>query len=78
MYTKVCSAREAAALVKDGAFLVCGGNMNSCLAEEICIALEDRFKEEGHPQNMTIMSGSGVGDMSGVGVASGSAVGPTA
>lgn len=67
MYTKVCTAREAAALVKDNAFLVCGGNMNSCLAEEICIALEERFKAEGHPQNMTIMSGSGVGDMGPVG-----------
>ena len=40
--------------------------MNSCLAEEICIALEERFKAEGHPQNMTIMS-IGVGDMGPVG-----------
>ena len=67
MFTKICTAQEAAALVKDNDFLVCGGNMNSCLAEEICIALEERFKAEGHPQNMTIMSGSGVGDMGPVG-----------
>ena len=38
MFTKLCTAQEAAALVKDNDFLVCGGNMNSCLAEEICIA----------------------------------------
>jgi propionate CoA-transferase len=66
-YTKICTAAEAAALVKDGAFLVCAGNMNNCLAEEICVAIEDRWNAEGHPRNMTIMSASGVGDMGPVG-----------
>lgn len=67
MFTKVCTAAEAAELVKDDAFLVCAGNMNNCLAEEICDAIEKRFLENGHPQNMTIMSASGVGDMGPVG-----------
>lgn len=67
MYTKICTAKEAAALVKDGSFLVCAGNMNNCLAEEICVAIEERFKAEAHPANMTIMSASGVGDMGPVG-----------
>ena len=67
MSSKICTAAEAAALVKDGAFLVCAGNMNNCLAEEICAAIEQRFLDEGHPSDMTIMSGSGIGDMGPVG-----------
>ena len=66
-YSKICTAAEAAALVKDGAFLVCAGNMNNCLAEEICAAIEDRWNLEQHPKDMTIMSASGVGDMGPVG-----------
>lgn len=67
MFTKICTAAEAAAFIKDGAFLVCAGNMNNCLAEEICAAIETRFSETGHPADMTIMSASGVGDMGPVG-----------
>lgn len=67
MYSKICTAEEAAGIVKDGDLLVCAGNMNNCLAEEVCDAIEKRFLSEGHPQNMTIMSASGVGDMGPVG-----------
>lgn len=67
MFTKICTAAEAAALIKDGAFLTCAGNMHNCLAEEICAAIESRFVESGHPAGMTIMSASGVGDMGPVG-----------
>ena len=67
MFTKICTAAEAAALIKDGAFLTCAGNMHNCLAEEICAAIESRFLESGHPAGMTIMSASGVGDMGPVG-----------
>lgn len=63
MNRKICSAAEAAALIKDGAFLVCAGNMSNCLAEEICAAIEERYTQSGSPKNMTIMSASGVGDM---------------
>jgi propionate CoA-transferase len=66
-FTKICTAAEAAELIKDGSFLVCAGNMNNCLAEEICAAIEDRWNAEGHPKDMTIMSASGVGDMGPVG-----------
>ena len=59
MFTKICTAAEAAALIKDGAFLTCAGNMHNCLAEEICAAIESRFLESGHPAGMTIMSASG-------------------
>ena len=67
MFTKICTAEEAAALVKDGDFFVCAGNMNECLAEEVFDAIEKRYLAEGHPVNMTIMSASGVGDMGPVG-----------
>ena len=48
MFTKICTAAEAAALIKDGAFLTCAGNMHNCLAEEICAAIESRFVESGN------------------------------
>lgn len=67
MYTKICTAAQAAELVKDNALLVCAGNMNNCLAEEICAAIEQRFVSCGHPADMTIMSSSGIGDMGPVG-----------
>lgn len=50
-------------LVKDRDFLACSGNMNSAMPEELLIELENRFLQTGGPKDLTIMSGSGVGDM---------------
>ena len=65
--SKICTAEEAVSLIKDGSLLFCCGNMHNVLAEELCAATEERFKKEGHPCNLTIMSSSGVGDMGPVG-----------
>lgn len=66
MINKRCSGAEAMALVKDGDFLVCSGNMNIAMPEELMIELEKRFIATGAPKELTIMSGSGVGDMGAV------------
>ena len=63
MLNKICTAEEAAALVRDGDCLACSGNMNMCVAEEVCIALEKRWKKEQHPRDLTLMSGSGIGNI---------------
>ncbi len=63
MKNKICGGAEAMSLVKDGDFLACSGNMNSAMPEELMIELEKRFLATGGPQGLTIMSGSGVGDM---------------
>ena len=63
MINKICTASEAVKMVRSGNFLVCSGNMNSSMPEELLIALEKRFLETSEPRNLTIMSGSGVGDM---------------
>lgn len=67
MSDKVCTSRQAAAMVKDGAVLLCSGHMNMCLPEELCAAVERRWLEEGRPKALTLISGSGVGDVGAVG-----------
>lgn len=64
---KICSSQQAAALVRDGAVVVCSGHMNMCLPDELCIAIEKRWLQEGHPEGLTLISGSGVGDLGGLG-----------
>ena len=63
MVNKICTAAEAAALVQDGDVLACSGNIHTCVAEELCIALEERWFREKHPRNLTLMSGSGIGNI---------------
>lgn len=63
MKCRICTGEEALSVVRDGDFLACSGNMNSAMPEELLIELEKRFLTTGSPRNLTIMSGSGVGDM---------------
>lgn len=60
--TKVISAEKAATLIKDGATLAASGFGLSCWAEELGISIEDRFIQTGHPQNLTVMHASAVGN----------------
>lgn len=60
--SKVITAAQAAALIKDGDTVAASGFGLSCWAEEIGIAIKDRFNETGAPRNLTIMHASAVGN----------------
>ncbi|MEK5238956.1 acyl CoA:acetate/3-ketoacid CoA transferase [Paenibacillus sp. FSL L8-0470] len=60
--TKVISAAKAAELIKDGDTVAASGFGLSCWAEEMGIAIEDRFVQTGLPKNLTVMHASAVGN----------------
>lgn len=59
---KIISAREAAALIPDGATVGLAGMGLSGWAEELACAIRDNFKETGHPCNLNLKQGSAMGD----------------
>ncbi|WP_339310746.1 acyl CoA:acetate/3-ketoacid CoA transferase [Paenibacillus sp. FSL M7-0896] len=60
--SKVISAAKAAELIKDGDTVAASGFGLSCWAEEMGIAIEERFVQTGHPKNLTVMHASAVGN----------------
>ena len=60
--SKVINGEQAAALIKDGATIGFSALLLSGFAEEVAIGIEKRFLEKGHPANLTIVHGSGIGD----------------
>jgi len=59
---KFVSAKEAAANIRDEAIMGIGGFLGIGSAEEIFLAIEERFINEGHPKNITMVHTGGVGD----------------
>ncbi|MBQ7859467.1 MAG: malonate decarboxylase subunit alpha [Faecalibacterium sp.] len=59
---KFITAREAAALIPDGATVGLAGMGLSGWAEEVACAIRDRYKETGHPCNLNLKQGSAMGD----------------
>ena len=59
--SKVMTAKEALAMVEDGATVVSSGFQFITNAEELMKALETRFLETGAPRDLTIMHASGQG-----------------
>ncbi|MBS3983139.1 MAG: acyl CoA:acetate/3-ketoacid CoA transferase [Dethiobacter sp.] len=62
MQSKIMTAKEAVAKIRDGATIACGGFVGNCHPEELTIAIEQRFITENHPQNITLVYAAGQGD----------------
>jgi propionate CoA-transferase len=65
--SKVITAAEAAALIGDGQTIAGTTIGISTWPEEIVIAIKERFLATGHPENITVVHGSGAGDWTGRG-----------
>jgi propionate CoA-transferase len=60
--SKVITAQEAAKLIQDGATIGASTQGMSGWAEEIAIAIEERFKQSSHPRNITLVHSCTCGD----------------
>ncbi|MCD8144755.1 MAG: acyl CoA:acetate/3-ketoacid CoA transferase [Oscillospiraceae bacterium] len=58
MISKICTAAEAVALIKDGDTITPTGFIRSMAPEAVINALEARFLETGHPRNLTLLHGA--------------------
>ncbi len=59
---KLCSADEAARLIKDGDTLVSGGFVGAAHPEALTAALERRYTNGGKPSGLTLVYAAGQGD----------------
>lgn len=59
---KIVSAREAVSLIRDGDMVATGGFVGIGFAENLAIALEERYLEEGAPRGIGLVYAAGQGD----------------
>lgn len=59
---KIVSAKEAVTIIKDGDTIATGGFVGIGVAEEILIAIENRYVETKSPKDLTLMYAAGQGD----------------
>jgi propionate CoA-transferase len=62
MNSKIVTADEAVALIKDGDTLCCNGFVHSGYPDTLLNALERRFLETGSPRNLTLFAAAGQSD----------------
>ena len=63
----IISAEEAALKVQDGDTIATGGFVSCACPETLSKALEKRFLETGHPNNLTLFFAAGQGHRDGTG-----------
>jgi propionate CoA-transferase len=61
MFNKVVTAAEAAKKISDGAFIGLNGVGGSGIPMELVDAIIDRYKEDGHPKNLSLIHSGGNG-----------------
>jgi propionate CoA-transferase len=59
---KIATAKEAIGIIQDGDVMAAAGFVGNGTPEELIIALEKRFLENGDPKNITLLFSSGLGD----------------
>jgi propionate CoA-transferase len=59
---KIVTGEQAAAIIRDGDVVTTGGFVATGVPEEILVCIEERFKKEGHPRNLTLIYAAGQGD----------------
>lgn len=59
---KVVTGEQAAAIIRDGDVVTTGGFVGAGVPEDMLIYVEERFKKEGHPLNLTLIYAAGQGD----------------
>ena len=59
---KIATAEEAIGIIQDGDVMAAAGFVGNGTPEELIIALEKRFLENGEPKNITLLFSSGLGD----------------
>jgi propionate CoA-transferase len=59
---KIVSGGQAVAIIRDGDVVTTGGFVSAGVPEDILIYLEERFKQEGHPRDLTLIYAAGQGD----------------
>ena len=59
---KIVSAAEAARHLKDGSTVATCGFVGNGFAENVAVAIEQRFVEEGSPKNLSLIYAAGQGD----------------
>ena len=59
---KVVTGEQAVAIIRDGDVVTTGGFVATGVPEDMLIYLEERFKKEGHPLNLTLVYAAGQGD----------------
>ena len=64
---KIVTASEAVALIRDGDTIVVEGFAGQCFAEELTLALEERFLQSGTPRDLTLAFAVAQGNRAGRG-----------
>lgn len=65
---KLLSFDDAIDLIKDGDTVAVSGFMLATAAREIMVKIGERFKSTGHPENITLYQGAGIGNNNNQGV----------